>query len=132
MSGPVRSHRVDDGFAVGNPVGNGPVLVVDDNFGVCETTVEILRLGGYEAESTTSFDDGARMLGGGKFSLLLVDLGLDGQGLHLLDRVPNLPPVIMISGSGISAPQHPAISAFALKPFPPQRLLEEVARCIGR
>jgi hypothetical protein len=102
-------------------------------------TVEILQLAGYPVSETADPEDALARLAAGGVSLLILDLGLPVHGspdpvrpgLDLLKRVAELPPVIVVSGSGRPPPMDAPTSVFLGKPVAPQRLLAEVGRILG-
>ena len=117
--------------------GGGPILVVDDDPAVRESTGEILRLAGYSVETVGDGEGAVAALERGCIGLVLLDLGLsETAGLHVLDRVKEAPPVIAISGTYLGDPDiapddiHPRVTRFLRKPVPPQLLLHEVARLL--
>lgn len=115
----------------------GTILVVDDNPAVRESTAEILRVAGYAVETATNADQAVAALEEGDIDLALLDLGLpDSAGLHVLDRVRVVPPVIAVSGTYLGDADidpgdiHPRVTSFMRKPVMPQRLLAEVDRLL--
>lgn len=118
--------------------GGGPILVVDDNPAVRESTADILRTAGYSVETASDGDEAVAALERGGFGLVLLDLGLSQTaGLLVLDRVNAVPPVIAVSGTYLGdaeiAPEdiHPRVTRFLRKPVAPLRLLEEVSRLVA-
>jgi len=104
----------------------GWVLVVDDNEAVRETTAEVLATAGFNVK-TAQGEEAVQLLAEGDIRVLLLDVGLEHQGLAVLDRVAAFPPVILMSGDARD-PEDPRVSAFLPKPIPVHRLIEEVAR----
>ncbi len=115
------------------------ILVVDDDEAVRESTADVLTAAGYTVTSSADADNAVAQLRAGDVDLLILDLGLGAQrgrvpshmGLDLLDQVPELPPVILVSGSGLPPGEDPRVGAFFPKPVAPRRLLEEVQRLLG-
>lgn len=120
--------------------GGARILLVDDDEAVRESTADILETGGYVVHKAADADDALRELATDDVQLLILDLGLSAHrggepssaGLDLLDRVPEAPPVILVSGSGIPPAADPRIGAFLPKPVAPNRLLDEVERLLSR
>ncbi|HAM03389.1 MAG TPA: two-component system response regulator [Acidimicrobiaceae bacterium] len=115
------------------------ILVVDDDAAVRESTADILEAAGYAVSQATDVEDALAHLAAGRVSLLILDLGLSGRrgrepsrvGLDLLDRVAQLPPVILVSGSNVAPTPDPRVRAFFPKPVAPSRLLDEVGQLLG-
>ena len=103
----------------------GWVLVVDDHEAVRETTAEVLATAGFNVR-TAHGEDAVRLLTEDDICVLLLDVGIEHEGLAILDTVTTLPPVILMSG-GTLDPEDPRASAFLSKPIPIYRLVEEVA-----
>lgn len=103
------------------------VLVVDDNEAVRDTTVAILATAGFQAIAAEDADEAVRLLERGQISVLVLDLGVDRQGLRVLDSVTALPAVILLSFDR-EDPEDPRADAFFAKPIPPHLLIEAVAR----
>lgn len=93
------------------------ILVVDDNQAVRDSTADILRSAGYSVASSADAEDALGQLEAGNVSFLILDLGLGAQrgrepshkGLDFLDRVAELPPIILVSGSGVPPTAHPRV-----------------------
>ena len=107
------------------------ILVVDDNEGVRESTADILEAAGYEAIQAVDRAHAVGKLQHDGIDLMVVDLGVDRSGLRLLDVAERLPVVIATSGADEPV-SDPRITVFLSKPVSPDRLLEEIARCLGR
>jgi len=103
---------------------------MDNNESLRESTAEILALAGYEVSQASGPDQALDQLGGGNIDLLLLDLGLEGQGLQVLEDATNLPIVIGTSGSKREF-SDPRVCAFLPKPFAPDLLLAEVVRWLS-
>jgi len=116
------------------------ILVVDDDEAVRESTADILQMGGYAVTQSADADDALGQLAAGDVHLLILDLGLSTHrgrepsrmGLDLLDRVGELPPAILVSGSGLQPMADPHVGVFLPKPFAPRRLLDEVERLLSQ
>jgi len=119
--------------------GGARILVVDDDEAVRESTADILEAAGYAVSQSADPDDALRQLRAGDVHLLVLDLGLSTHGgrqprteLDFLDRVEELPPVILLSGSGLPPRADPRVGVFLAKPVAPRRLLDEVERMLSR
>lgn len=120
--------------------GGARILVVDDDEAVRESTADILQTAGYVVHQAADVDDALHELAIDDVQLLILDLGLTthlggepgSTGLDLLDQVPEPPPVILVSGSGIPPAADPRLGAFLPKPVAPRRLLDEVERLLSR
>lgn len=116
------------------------ILVVDDDEAVRASTVDILESAGYDVASSADAKDALGQLAAGNVSLLILDLGLGTdrgrlpghKGLELLDQVSELPPVILMSGSGLPPRADPRVGAFFPKPVDPKQLLDEVERLLSQ
>jgi len=81
------------------PRGDGGfVLVFDDNEAVRETTAEVLVAAGFKVKEARCPDEVVRLLAEADICVVLLDVGLEHQGLAILDRVDDPPPVILMSG----------------------------------
>ncbi|HMK99591.1 MAG TPA: response regulator [Acidimicrobiales bacterium] len=103
------------------------MLVFDDNEAVRETTAEVLVAAGFKVKEARCPDEVVRLLAEADICVVLLDVGLEHQGLAILDRVDDPPPVILMSGDSRD-PEDPRASVFLPKPIPVYRLIEEVAR----
>ena len=120
------------------------ILVVDDEYALTESLVELLQEEGYQALSAANGLDALERLGKEKPDLILTDNMMPiADGKELIRRVRSMPeyraiPVVMMS----SAPKHVAlanspngqieVTAFLAKPFLLEALLELVERLIGK
>jgi CheY-like chemotaxis protein len=119
--------------------GGARILVVDDDEAVRESTADILQAAGYAVSQAADTEDALGQLAAGYVHLLIVDVGLSTHrgrepsrtGLDLLDRVAELPPVILVSGSGLPPEPNPRVGVFLPKPVAPRRLLDEVERLLS-
>ena len=113
----------------------GTILVVEDDPRVRRTTVRLLERAGLSVEAFETAEEGLDALegdDGGRFDLLLSDLGLPGiSGRELAERVrelrPDLPVVIMsgyATGSPGSSRALPSDIPFIQKPFTPTHMLQ--------
>jgi two-component system cell cycle sensor histidine kinase/response regulator CckA len=114
------------------------ILLVDDEVAVRRFAVRVLEREGYAVREAR---DGAEALDlvrqGGSFEVVVSDIVMPRlNGVELMQALasshPDLPFILMsgyataaLSELGIVAP-----CSILTKPFPPERLLEEVRRCI--
>jgi len=120
------------------------ILVVDDEYALVETLVELLQDEGYRAVSAANGLDALDRLQKEKPDLILTDNMMpiaDGKefirGVRALEEYRNTPLVMMSS-----SPKHVAlangagreieVSAFLAKPFLVENLLDLVERLIGK
>jgi len=114
------------------------ILVVDDEPSIRRLATRALIEEGFEVREA---HDGAEALGiveAGGVSVLVSDVVMPRlNGVQLMERLarshPQLPVVLMsgyasveLASMGIAAP-----CALLTKPFTPERLVEEVRRCLG-
>jgi DNA-binding NtrC family response regulator len=116
------------------------VLLVDDEAAVRRFAARVLEREGYLVHEAR---DGAEALDlvrkGGSFEVVVSDIVMPRlNGVELMQALasshPDLP-VILMSGYATAALSDLGIVApcsILAKPFPPERLLEEVRRCIQR
>ncbi len=102
------------------------VLVVDDNEAFSHSTTEILNMAGYEALGVPGAAEALAVLAKGDVALVLLDVGVDFMGVRLLADIHEPTQVILVSGGPDRRRTPRAGPTFLTKPFPPQRLLEEV------
>jgi DNA-binding NtrC family response regulator len=118
----------------------GSVLIIDDEQEIRESLVELLRLGGYEADTAATGEEGLRKAEGGVFDLVLLDISLpDRSGLDLLKCIRRDCPdtgVIMItaydsSQSAFQASKEGAES-YITKPWDNDKLLLEIRNALDK
>jgi DNA-binding NtrC family response regulator len=106
------------------------VLLVEDEFLICDMMAEILTLHGFEVHATANADDALEHLTcGAPCDILLTDLnlgpGIDGVALSKMVRKlrPDLP-VVYVSGSYNRLDEFQAVpgARFVAKPCNPERL----------
>ena len=117
------------------------VLVIDDDAGIREAIVDLLREEGFDAVGADNGLEALNLLADSprKPSLILLDLMmpvLDGwtfckvrQGVQMLMEIP----VVAISAAPMNGPQEPLrVDATLPKPFDPDALAWIAARMAGR
>jgi CheY-like chemotaxis protein len=106
------------------------ILVVDDNDALRENLAEALQLEGYRTTEAPDGESALRLLEGGGFDAVLLDLvmpGLDGrQVLACIRADPRLTGLAVVVTTGHSGPRARAgvpADAFLMKPFGVRELL---------
>jgi two-component system, cell cycle sensor histidine kinase and response regulator CckA len=121
--------------------GGAPILVVDDETAVRRFAVRVLQREGYEVAEATDGMEALEVVRarGGSFAVVVSDIVMPRlNGVELLQALAESYshlPVILISGYATSALAELGIAApcgILPKPFPAERLLAEVQRCIRR
>ena len=110
-----------------------PILLVDDNKGVCEFTVTMLADAGYTVTVCASGEEALRHAGTVAFDLLISDVSLPVMGgpelLHRLrERFPNLPAIFITGFADRDVLQGVPVLA---KPFSAGELLTVVRQVLG-
>jgi signal transduction histidine kinase len=115
-------------------------LVVDDDPDARDLLTMILGDAGAEVSTAGSVAEALRVLEGGRFDLLLSDLGMPGEGgLSLIQKVRGLPPAnggqilaVAVSGYGSATDREEAVrsgfNAHMAKPFEPAALVSLLER----
>jgi DNA-binding NtrC family response regulator len=112
------------------------VLVVEDNEGIRESVVELLRSAGYDVVAAQDADSAMKLIDTTPVSVVLLDVRMPGRdGLTILEALERPPPVILMSAFALTDEEHervdPKIFLFLVKPFHPRRLLDAVSAAIG-
>ncbi len=109
----------------------GTVLVVEDEFAVCELAAEALLDEGYRVLTAADADAAEAILAGERVDLLFTDIDLarNTNGIALAHRArghrPDLPVVYTSGGrDSLSQPEAVEDSVFVPKPYLPSRLVE--------
>jgi len=113
------------------------ILVVDDEAMVRQLAARILKEQGYRVVEAPDGVAALDMLDGSAVDLVLSDVIMPRlTGVELMERLsltqPGLP-VLLMSGYGTTELLSRGVSApcgLLPKPFPPDRLIEEVRRCL--
>jgi CheY-like chemotaxis protein len=117
------------------------ILLIEDNTADVMLIREALRTCPIAADVTIASDaeDGLKLLTEGAFKpdLVFLDLSLPKfSGLELLERCPNLPPVVLFSGSYNPADKERAMALgvldFVQKPIEFQDFIEVIHKIVGR
>ncbi|WP_229512763.1 ATP-binding protein [Massilia sp. AB1] len=113
------------------------ILVIEDNIDACETLRTLLEISGHEVETASDGITGLERARGGRFDVLVCDIGLpgiDGYGvIEGLRAVPGgqAPFAIALSGYGQLEDRERALAAgfdrYLVKPAAPESLLAMVA-----
>ncbi len=113
------------------------VLIIEDNPGNRELAEQMLHVAGYRYLSTTTVDDGWKLLQRGGVDLVVTDLHVNA--IALIERMRAKPettdiPVVVASGSRGREVQQAAIDAgaayYLIKPFRYEDLISTVERCL--
>jgi DNA-binding NtrC family response regulator len=116
------------------------ILLVDDEKNIRLTLTQSLQPLGLETESAVNGEEALAQLQQKEFGLILLDLKMPGMdGMEVLRRVSETRPdirVIIITAHGTveSAVEAMKLGAvdFIQKPFPPEKILELVAKVLAR
>jgi CheY-like chemotaxis protein len=115
----------------------GPILIVDDEFGILETLQDLLQDEGYPTAAALNGRQALERMAVERPSLVLLDYMMPVMnGPALLDamekdeRLRDIPVVIM-SASPAQSWQHLRAAAFLPKPFELEALLTTVRRLTG-
>ena len=114
------------------------ILVVDDEPSIRRFAMRALLEEGFDVREAGDGEQALRIVDAGGVSVLVSDVVMPRlNGVQLMERVarshPQLPVVLM---SGYAAPELAEMGiaapcALLTKPFTPDRLVEEVRRCLG-
>jgi len=118
----------------------GSVLIIDDEQEIRESILELLRTGGYSADSASTAEEGLKKIEGGIFDLVLLDINLpDRNGLDLLKVIKHEAPevgVIMITAYDSSQMAFQAskegAESYITKPWDNDKLLLEVRNLLDK
>jgi CheY-like chemotaxis protein len=113
-----------------------PVMVIDDDQDVCESTADLLRQAGYTVTCCDSGDDAlARLHAGLRPAVIMVDYKMAAMNgaefLHACradEALARIPTVLVSGFARDSVAQLAGASAFLRKPFQVGELLEVVRR----
>lgn len=113
------------------------VLVVDDDEGVRTSVAEILRKAGYTVLEAEDGVGALHVLDETKVAVLVLDVCMPRRdGISVLDSLDEPPAVVLMSAhclqNGDRLRLEPKILAFLKKPFPPEKLLTEVAAVVNK
>lgn len=110
------------------------VLLVDDEEELVTTLQERLEIRGMKAESATTGEKALQMVEETPYDVVVVDLKMPGlDGTKIVDRIRKRRPhtrVVLITGHGSGEDELDEVAVrdypILLKPFPIQRLVEEI------
>ena len=116
------------------------VLVADDNDGIRETTVSILKGVGYEVTEAVDGQDAMEKLAAGDFDVAVIDVKMPKRdGVWVVENVDPVPPppaFVMASAYNFDDEMRNRLGARVLdylrKPIPPRDLIEAVGRAAER
>ncbi|NNB91001.1 response regulator [Corallococcus sp. AB004] len=115
----------------------GPVLIVDDEFGIVEAVRDLLSDEGYRTATALNGREALERMRQERPSMILLDYMmpvLNGPGvLESMQKDPALRdvPVVMMSASPPDFWQHLPCAGFLPKPFDIEQLLGMVRRMVG-
>ena len=115
----------------------GPILIVDDEFGIAESIRDLLKDEGYPTMVAFNGRQALELMEKEKPRLVLADYMMPlMNGPELIEAMRQAPdfkdiPVVLMSSAPASFWQHLPCAAFLPKPFRLKPLLEVVARLIG-
>jgi two-component system OmpR family response regulator len=115
------------------------ILVIDDEPGIRETLVHLLRALGYEVVEADGGPAGLTRLAEGAFDLVLTDLGMPGMNGWEVARAVKAwapsAPVVLVTGWGDDGPapgaDHSLVAAVLSKPFRVQDIVKVLAHALG-
>ena len=114
------------------------VVVVDDDSSMRQALARILRLAGYSATTFTSAEELLQTDAAAAADCLVLDIYLPGlTGIELYERLARAaicPPVIFISAyeePNLAPMRALGAVTFLGKPFPGNKLLDEIARALS-
>ena len=118
----------------------GSILIIDDEQEIRESLEQLLRLGGYQADSASTGEEGLKRIEGEVFDLILLDINLpDRDGLDLLKTIKRDSPevgVIMITAYDSSQMAFQAskegAESYVTKPWDNDKLLLEVRNLLDK
>jgi putative two-component system response regulator len=118
----------------------GRILVVDDEEGICRSLHKYLSRLGHHVETAGSVPDAVRLLGAGRFDLVLTDLRLPGaSGLELLREVgarfPGTRTILMSANADVPSAAHAielGVDQLLIKPFDLDALRLRVDESLAR
>ncbi len=114
------------------------VLVVDDDPQFCVFLQRLIAREGHDAEAAATLADGCRLVAGGRFDLVFLDVQLpDGNGLNRISdfrAAPSSPEVIILTGSGDAEGAELALRSgawdYMCKPAERQEISLQLARVL--
>lgn len=118
-----------------------PVLVIDDDPGFCRSLGDALELQEFDVRLASSFDEALRSFEREPRRVVVLDMKLNGRtGLDLLPLLRELNPrsvIVLVSGypelqEDMQRGLEMSASAFFLKPFEIDELVETIRRAVER
>ena len=107
------------------------VLVVEDEFALCDVIADELEAAGYVVITAATGEEAVGILDRQPIDLLLTDIRLPGivDGWRVAEaaraRRSDLP-IVYMSGYAVAQPRHASRSRFLCKPFRPAEVIEAV------
>jgi CheY-like chemotaxis protein len=115
----------------------GPILIVDDEFGIVETLQDLLQDEGYRTATALNGRQALERMAAERPSLVLLDYMMPVMNgpalLEAMEKDPHLRdiPVVIMSASPAESWRHLRAAAFLPKPFELEALLTIVRRFVG-
>jgi len=122
-------------------MGEGKVLVVDDQSGVREVLEVILKRAGYQTASAGSGEEALQMMSRESFDVLLADIRMHGMsGLDLVERVCQVSPdtvsILITAYPSVDSIEQAmtrlGVHEYLLKPVDKDKLCNAVAGAVRR
>lgn len=109
-----------------------PVLVADDDDGLRQSVVDILRRAGYQVAEAVDGEQALEAIATGRFAAVVLDIRMPRRdGIAVLDALASPPAVLLTSAFSLDPPTRARIGhkifAYLRKPVPPDRLLDTLA-----
>nr|WP_321257972.1 sigma-54 dependent transcriptional regulator [uncultured Pseudodesulfovibrio sp.] len=112
------------------------ILIIDDDFEICETMESLITRLTHECASAHTMDEGMRQANKSEFDVIFLDVSLpDGNGLNILPDImalPNPPEVIILTGKGDPDGAELAIKGGAWDYLLKPSSIREISLTLGR
>ncbi|BDQ36786.1 Fis family transcriptional regulator [Pseudodesulfovibrio nedwellii] len=112
------------------------ILIIDDDFEICETMESLITRLSHECASAHTMDEGMRLASKSEFDVIFLDVSLpDGNGLNILPDImalPNPPEVIILTGKGDPDGAELAIKGGAWDYLLKPSSIREISLTLGR
>lgn len=112
------------------------ILIIDDDFEICETMESLITRLTHECASAHTMDEGMRLASKSEFDVIFLDVSLpDGNGLNILPDImalPNPPEVIILTGKGDPDGAELAIKGGAWDYLLKPSSIREISLTLGR
>jgi len=116
------------------------LLLIDDDAELCAMLTEYLSEAGFKTSTTLTGEDGLRVLSGGTFEAVILDIMLPGiDGVEVLQRIRNVSaiPVIMLTAKGHDVVDRAVglelgADDYIAKPYSPRELVARLRAVLRR